>query len=169
MTQTIIKDDLFFHSSHGVCRVSGIQNPRAAQGCSYILSPLARDRGKARFVIDREAFEASGFNRLTSPAEGQAVLEYFRTGKSTFKKDTEIWRRAQLIRKESLSRTLGADGRKRQEIERAIKGLVKELACVLETPIEEISKKIKDSLSRKAVMNVVVLNAFLRNEKEESS
>ena len=166
MTETIVKNDLLFHSAHGLCRVAAMTRSVQAKELSYTLLPVANNKGKIRFVVLENALKDSGFSKLVSVKEGHAILEYFKTGKKEDSKGRQAWKLAMLIGSESCSKNSVKDARKRQQVDRAVQGLTGELAFVLKMTLKEIAGKIQKNLGRIADINPLVLTALTNIDNE---
>lgn len=162
----ILKDDLLFHSVHGLCRVQGVTLATRSEETSYALLPVSTNRAKVRFVIPQSSMENSGFRKLMTRKEAQAILDYF---KSKTKKDSECgqcWMMAATIVAESGSKDFLKDARRRQAVERAVKGLCAELAFVLDATVSEIAGRIQKNLGPVASIHPLVLAALANVEKD---
>ena len=167
MTDTIAKNDLLFHPVHGLCRVSTMTRPEPPEEIpSYTLLPVSNNKAKVRFVVPGSALEESGFSKVISTADGNAILRYFKTGKKRKSEDSQAWKLAELIETEARSKDSIKDGRKRQQMDRAVKGLAGELAFVLELTVQEVVEKIQKNLEHASDVNPLVLTALANVEKD---
>ncbi len=163
---SILVDDLLFHSSHGLCRVSEITPASGAGETSYVLLPLLRNQSKSRFIIPAAMLADSGFNKLMSVREANSIMEYFKTGR---KKDSDLsptWAMAAMIHLESSSQETARDVRKRQKMAQCVKGLAGELAYVLQTTVKEICDAIRKNLELILTINPIVLVALSNAEND---
>ncbi|OGW72525.1 MAG: hypothetical protein A2Y02_02330 [Omnitrophica bacterium GWA2_52_12] len=162
MSKTLEKEDLLFHVTHGLCRVSAVMaaTTAASNEGSYALVPVSLNHGKVRFIIPQSSLENSGFSRLISVKQALAILEYFKTGN---KKETEFghaWTLAETIRSESCSKEPQKDKRKRQKLEHSVKGITGELAFVLNQSVGDMVGKIQKSLASSSPVNPLVLTVL---------
>lgn len=162
----IIKDDLLFHSVHGLCRVDRITQSAPDRELSYILFPVSRNKAKVRFVIPEGSLEDSGFGLLISNKEAYAILEYFKRGGGKASGRSQAWQQAALIWFESCRKESVRDSRRRQRVDRAVRGLAGELAVVLKMTSKEIIETIKKSLGQISHINPLVLTSFANIAEE---
>lgn len=166
MKTTIAKHDLLFHSTHGLCRVVAVTQAAESAEISYSLLPVSSNRAKVRFIIPASSLENSGFSKPISVKEAHSILEYFKTGA---KKDSECgqaWTQSVMIWTESCGKSSVKDARKRQRLERSVKGLVSELAFVLKITAREIADRIQKNMGAVANINPLVLAALANVEKD---
>ena len=166
MKATIAKHDLLFHSTHGLCRVVAVTESAQSAEISYSLLPVSSNRAKVRFIIPASSLENSGFSKPISVKEAHAILEYFKTGD---KKDSECgqaWTQSVMIWTESCGKSSVKDARKRQRLERSVKGLASELAFVLKITAREIADRIQKNMGSIANINPLVLAALSNVEKD---
>ena len=158
---------LLYHSSHGPCRITDIvKQTQSGKGQYYysLESKQPRFRG-ARFLIDSDQVEASGFHLAISPKEANNILDYLKTsdpsnrglgkGQSEMildliKKNTP-WAFSRVILIFSLEKDGKVAKGKREMLDRAVKGLIRELSFTLEIPEEEALFRMKKSLKRSQV------------------
>ena len=167
---------LLYHSSHGPCRVRDIIKQTQAGKDQYyysLESKQPRFRG-AKFLIDSNQVETSGFHPAISSKEAKRILDYLKTsdpkdrglGKDQPK---EILRLIQENAPWSFARVVlifsrendgkGAKG-KREMLGRAAKGLLFELSFALEISEEEGLSKMKQSLKRNSRVNPWVIDTI---------
>lgn len=158
MKKPIIKDDLLFHSVHGLCRVASINRAIPPSEASYSLLPIPTNRAKVRFTIPLSSLENSGFSKLISVKQANAILEYFRTGEKKDSENGPAWILAEILRAESFSKDPAKDARKRQRLEQSVKGLAGELAFVLKLDMKETAAKIRKNLG--SSINPLVLTVL---------
>ena len=166
MKKPIVKGTLLFHPTHGLCRVALILGTAESKEVSYSLLPVARNSAKVRFIVPQSSLENSGFSKLISAKEANAILEYFKTGA---KKDSECsptWTLAVVIWSESCSKESAKDTRRRQRVERSVKGLAGELAVVLKINLKEITEKIQKNLGNVSTINPLVLTALANVDRD---
>lgn len=167
---------LLYHSSHGPCRVKDIikQTQSGKDQYYYSLeSKEARFRG-ARFLIDTNQVETSGFHPAISPKEANQILDYLGTSdpndlKLGEKQPKVILSLIQENSPRAFARVIlifsrekdgkGAKG-KREMLGRAARGLLLELSFALEIPEEEALIRMKKSLKRSAKVNPWVLETI---------
>ncbi len=160
--ESIAKDELFFHASHGLCRVAEVVSSARSKETCYTLLPVLRSGNKVRFVIPAEAFKESGFNKLITTAEAQAILEYFRGGSAKAAAAGPAWALAAAIWSESgiPAGEPKRNARNRNVIQHAAKGLVSELAVVLKLSLKDIAAKILKNLGGPSRVNPMVVVAL---------
>jgi len=157
MTDRIEKDNLFYHAVHGLCRVAEIHQKVPASGTQYVLLPVSNNPAKIRFVIPSGSLAASGFARLICAREAHSILEYFKTGAEKQTDPSHAWKQAAEIRLESCSKEPAKEARRRQRVDRAVRGLAGELAFVLKMTLSEIVEKIQKNLGLASDINPLVL------------
>ena len=160
MKAKVAKDDLLFHSVHGLCRVAAVSTPPSVPEISYTLIPVTLTHAKVRFTVPKNSLESSGFNKLIKTKDAKEILEYFRTGVKKNSAGGSAWLLAMTIWTEACSKESVKDVRRRQRLERSVHGLAEELALVLKTSAFEIAEKMQDNLSKMTVVNPVVLAAL---------
>ena len=167
---------LLYHSSHGPCRVTDIIKQTQSGKDQYYYSLESRQARfrKARFLIDTNQVETSGFHPAISSKEANKILNYLETSDPN---DRELGHQQpkvvlRLIEENApwaFSRVIlifsrekdgkGAKG-KREMLGRAAKGLVYELSFALEITEEEALLRMKKSLKRNAKVNPWVLDTI---------
>ena len=170
------RGSLLYHSSHGPCRVRDIikQTQSGKDQYYYSLeSKQARFRG-AKFLIDIDQVETSGFHPAISPKEANRILGYLKTSDP---KDRQLGDKQPkvilgLIQENApmafsrvvliFSREKGGKAAKgkREMLDRAAKGLIRELSFALEIPEEEAFLRIKKSLQSSVKVNPWVLDTI---------
>lgn len=160
------KNDLLFHPVHGLCRVTTITSATQAEELHYTLLPVVKNKGAIRFVVSQSALENSGFNKFISPKVGHAILDFFKTSKKTGPQNSQAWELALLIDSESSNKESVKDARKRHRLFRAVKGLARELAFVLNKPTKEIAETIQKNLGHNSEINPMVLTALANIDKD---
>lgn len=158
--EKISKADLLFHSVHGLCRVAAVTCPPRTPEETYTLVPVAMTHARVRFTVPRNSLESSGFNKLISPKEAHAILEYFKTGRKRESASGSAWLLAMTIWTESCSKESVKDVRKRQRLERSVNGLAEELAFVLKTTAFDIAERMQKNLAALMTINPLVLSAL---------
>ncbi len=166
MKENIVIDDLLFHSVHGLCRVSAVTPSAPSAEASYSLLPASSNRANVRFIVPESSLEESGFSKLISIREANAILEYFKTGDKKESECGQAWTQAMMIWSESSGKDLAKDTRKRQKLERSVKGLAGELAFVLQFTLKEIANRIQKNLGVISKINPLVLTALANVEKD---
>lgn len=159
MPEKISQGDLLYHSVHGLCRVKEVLNQNQADKKSYAIVPKLTSLAKVRFVVSAEDVKASGFHSPVSLAEANQILEYLKTGEKTAK-ENETWSLAETILSFSHDKSEARDQRKRQILARSARGLIGELAFVLEITVQEVVAKMRKSLTRSSKINPLVLTAL---------
>lgn len=143
------RHDLLFHPAHGLCRIDTVTRQRGAAGpaLSYSLVPKMMSRMKVRFFISEADLEASGFHKIISVKEAHQILGYLKTGDSGTEQTGQTWKLARNILCFSKDKINTRDQRKRQQLEHSMKGLVGEIACVLQLRIKDAAARIEKSLA----------------------
>jgi len=160
MIKKIRKNDLMFHSVHGLCRVAEIPKAGALPADNYSFVPVFQSRSKARFTVSREFLETAGFNKLISAKEANEILEYFKTGTKKSSALGGAWELAVLLREESLSKEPMRDKRRAQKVNHSAKRLSSEMAIVLQSTVREMADKILENLEAVSKTNPMVLAAL---------
>ena len=122
---------------------------------------------KARFIIAVTDIETSGFHGLLSIKEAIEVLDYLKAGDSRAVQTNPTWALAQSILSFSSGKFKTKDPRKRQMLERSVKGLVGELACVLKMTLKETTARVQKSLGTLSQINLSVLSALAHAAEDE--
>ena len=181
MTQTIQKltyprGSLLYHSSHGPCRVKEVikQTQSGKEQLFYSLeSKQARFRG-AKFLIDINQVETSGFHPAISRQEAGKILDYLGTSDPSDRdlginqpkivlnliEENAPWSFARVVLIYSREKDgKGAKG-KREMLSRAVKGLVHEVSFALEIEEAEALVRMKKSLKRSSRTNSWVIDTI---------
>lgn len=166
MKTDIRKNDLLFHASHGLCRVTTISKSPASKEMDYSLLPVNTNHAKVRFVIPQSSFENSGFNKLISPKDAHSILEFFKTGKKKDSSSGQAWEVAEMISLESSRKDAVKDNKKQQRLSVCVKSLASELAFVLNTTVPEITEKMRKNLRAVSAIHPLVLNALVHADKD---
>ncbi len=166
LVKAILKDDLFFHSVHGLCRVEAVTQQTKSKETSYALVPVPSKRAKTQYIIPESSLAESGFSKLITLKNAKAILKYFETGEKKGSGDHPAWEAAELVMAESQNKSTVRDARKRQMLERSVKGLVGEIAYVFNTTLQETSNRIRKSLGSIPNINPLVLNALAHAGEE---
>ncbi len=162
----IAQGDLLYHAVHGLCRIDRmiqqIQSGKKVQ--CYSLVPKIANKMKMRFIIGVDSIEDSGFHTLIPLKEANQILEYLKAGDSgaLAARQNEIWGFAQAILAFSQGEMDVKDQRKRQLLERSVKGLLGELAFVFSMTLKETAARIQKSLGSISKINPSVITAFAR-------
>ncbi len=173
---TYKRGHLLYHSSHGPCRVKDIVKQTQSGKDQYyysLESKQPRFRG-AKFLIDSEQVETSGFHPAISPKEANRILDYLKKSDPEDRilgdkqpkvilnliQENAPWSFARVVSIFSREKDgKGAKG-KREMLGRAAKGLVLELSFALEIPEEEGLDRMKRSLKRNSKVNPWVLDTI---------
>ena len=151
MTKKILKDELLFHSVHGLCRVAGITRD------SYSLRPVVQSRSNARFTVPGDLLESSGFNRMVSVKEADEILEYFKTGEKRKSAEGTAWTMAVALRAEARSKEVSKDKRKSQQLAQLVRSLANELAIVQQSNLQDTLLKMREKFEPVSKINPLVL------------
>ncbi len=157
MKEAITKDDLVFHSVHGLCRVASVTSSALPKEVNYSLLPVSANKGKVRFIIPESSLEMSGFSKLISVKEAHAILDYFKTGEKKDSACSQAWTLAITVWSESCNAEAVKDKKKRQVLERSVNALVGELAYVLKSTLKEMAERIQRNLGAISKINPLVL------------
>lgn len=162
ISNRIIEGDLLYHAVHGLCRMDRVihENRSGKEILCYALVPKIKKRMKVRFVIPLDDVEASGFHALVSMKEANEILDYLKAGDRTAIQTNQTWLLAQNLLCFSSEQIGPRDQRKRQILERSVKGLVGELAYVLKMTLGETVALVRKSLGKISQINPPVLAAL---------
>ncbi len=167
MKETILKDDLLFHGSHGLCRVSAILPADRVSGeVSYSILPVVASKAKVRFVVSEKSLENSGFCKLVSVHEANSILDFFKTGSSKESKNTQAWALSVTIWSEAMNKDSMKDMRKRQRLERSVKGITGELAYVLKSTVRDVADRIQKNLGPVSELNPLLVSALANVDRD---
>lgn len=163
--------DLLYHSVHGVCRIN--QVVKESKDVSYALVPKMPNKMKLRFVIGAKDLQLSGFHAPVSSKEANKILDYLKTSKTagtpldaekkaerSFAEDNTTWALAEAILSCSQDEMQAKDQKKRQTLQRAATGLVKELAFALDISLKEAAALVQKNLKRSSKLNPLILAAL---------
>lgn len=156
MANKILKDDRLYHATYGLCRVASIIKAAPPEELSYALLPVSQTRSKARFTVPHNLLKDSGFNRLVSVQDAEAILDYFKTGEKKKSAEGNAWDLAVALRAEARNKEVTKDKRKIQQLNHLVKSLTNELALVLQLPGEEILGRIQGNLKPASRVNPLV-------------
>lgn len=175
-TNEIEEGDLLYHAVHGLCRVEKLlkQRQEGKEVLCYALVPKIMTRMKTRFIIPAAGLEASGFHILVSRKRANEILDYLKNGECKEVSEAEVspktsspalphrtWDLAEVILSFSSGKFEAKDQRKRQMLERSVKGLVGELASVFNITPKEAAVKVQRSLGSSSKVNPSVLAALV--------
>ncbi len=175
ISEEIARGGLLYHAVHGLCRLERMikQEQSGKEVLCYSLVPKIAHRMKSRFIIAVSDIKASGFHALVSPEGANDILQYLKEGDSAalpadispeivsaFVQPNQTWSLAQVILSSSRDKFEAKDQRKRQMLQRSAKGLVGELAFVLNITVKETVAKIRKSLGNALKINPSVLTAL---------
>lgn len=171
MKRTLRVGSLLYHCVHGVCRVNEVLNEPG--GISYALVPKLQNKMRLRFVIAAKDLEVSGFHVPVTPKEAEKILDFLKNSKKkivvpdplkkaerSFAEDNTTWALAETILACSKDENQAKDQKKRQTLQRAATGLVKELAFALELSLKETSDAVQKSLRTSSKINPLVAAAL---------
>ncbi len=165
---TLSRQDLLFHPSHGLCRVDTVTRKRG-NGPSvlcYSLVPKVMSRMKVRFVVAAPDLRASGFHKIISAREAKKILDYLKAGDGRAEQSDQTWALARNILSFSKERSNPRDQRQRQLLEHSVKGLVGELACVLQLDLKKTTSLVRKNLAHASRENAFVIAALGRAAEE---
>lgn len=156
----IVVGDLLYHAVHGLCRIASIitQSQSGKKALCYSLVPKTSNKSKMRFIINIDDVEASGFHTLVSLKEAKQILKYLRAGDRNvaFTGKNETWDLAQIILSSSHDKIEAKDQRRRQALERSVKGLLGELAFVFNITLKETAARIEKNLGNSLKVHPLV-------------
>ncbi len=160
VAKKISKNELLFHSVHGLCRVTEVTKKAAATPAACSLRPVAQTRSNSRFMVPLDLLESSGFNRMVPVQDALEILEYLKNGKKKESAEGNAWTLAVTLRTEARSKEVLKDKRKAQQINQLVKSLANEIAIVLSFTVADARQKIRESLSPDSKINPLVLAAL---------
>ena len=170
--EEIVQGDLLFHAVHGLCRVDEIARQKRSDSevMSYSLVPKVASKSKERFIIAGSDMKISGFHVLITVKEANEILAYLQAGKINALppaieagSENEAWGLAQSLLSFSSEGMEVKDQRKRQKLERAARGLIRELSLVFEMTLKDTMARVRKSLGGSAPrINTAVLSALAR-------
>lgn len=160
MAKQILKNELLFHSTHGLCRVATVTYaaPSIEASCSLITVP--QSRSKSRFTVPLDLLSNSGFNRLVTPRDALAILDYLKTGEKKKSAQGNAWSMAETLRAEARSKEIIKDKRRGQELNQLVKSFANELTIALQSTLRETLAKIQESLEPLSKVNPVIITAL---------
>lgn len=171
MQLKVSQGDPLYHAVHGLCRVDGVfkENRSGKETLCYSLVPKVANRMKERFIITSTDLQESGFHILISLKEANGILAYLQSGKRESKGSAEpngaenqVWDLAKDILSFARETLEIKDHKKRQTLERSAKGLIRELAYVLQITLKEAAAKVRKCLGDTSKINPTVLVALVR-------
>jgi RNA polymerase-interacting CarD/CdnL/TRCF family regulator len=169
--------DWLYHPIHGVVRIQRITNEKrdAETVVRYTLIPQVETSMKVQYVISAEEVESSGFHAVISKKEAQKILDYLKEGelaetpraldfsqKIPLVEQNEPWTLVKILLCCVCAQPDARERRTRQELERAAKGLVQELAFVFKTTTEETILMVREAIETKQEINPVVEHALVQ-------
>lgn len=160
MSKKILKNEILFHAVHGICRVVAITRTPPEKEYCYSLLPIPQSRSKSRFAVPGDLLESSGFNRMVSPKDATAILEYLKTGEKKESAVGAAWASAVTLRAEARSKEVLKDKRKSQQLNLLVKSFTNELAIVLQSTVQETREKIQENLAPVSKINPAILTAL---------
>lgn len=172
LKETIAQGDLLYHSVHGLCRVDDIakESQSGKEVLRYSLVPKIATKMKVRFVIAHSDMKASGFHGLILPKEADEVLKYLAAGNikaaPTASPAHQVWELAAAILSFSGETMEVKDQRKRQMLERSVKGLVRELSLVFKMTLKDTAALVRKNLGSAPKINQSVLLALTRASED---
>ncbi len=163
MSKKILKNEFLFHSVHGLCRVAAVKHAAPSTESSCSLTPVPQSRSRSRFTVPLDLLESSGFNRMISPKDALAILNYLKTGKKDKSAQGNAWNLAVTLRTESRSKEIIKDKRKGQQLSQLVRSLTNEMAIVMQSTYEEARIKIQENLAPDSDINPVILSALVNS------
>ena len=158
------RGDALYHSVHGLCCVKEIvkQNGIGKEEGYYSLVPKLTNRMGIRFLVSVNDVETSGFHLPISLKEANEILDYLKTSNvkaspDSLVQDNGAWAFAKAVLVFSCDKLQDRNQRKRELLDRAAKGLVRELAFVLEISAKQAASKVQRSLEYASSVNPSVL------------
>jgi RNA polymerase-interacting CarD/CdnL/TRCF family regulator len=168
--EKIASGDLLYHAVHGLCRMDRMikQSQSGKTVLCYSLVPKITNKMKMRFIIGAEDIQISGFHELVTLKEANRILEYLKMGDQNGHSagKNETWSLAQTILVIAQEKAQGKDQRKRQTLDRSVRGLLGELAFVFKITLKETAARIQKSLGSVSKINPLVI-AALANAVED--
>lgn len=167
--------ELLYHSVHGLCRVNEIVRKKEAnkEVLYYSLVPKLSSKMKHRFIIAAGDLAGSGFHPPVSLQEANKILDYLKTtyitidpadmdpkSEHSFAEDNTTWALAKSVLACSRNEAHAKEQKKRQMLQRAAMGLVREFAFVFGIPIDEAAAKIRKNLEQTSKINPIVAAAL---------
>jgi len=128
----------------------------------YSLVPKTTSKMKVRFLVPASDLKTSGFHKVISIKDAKKILDYLRTGKDKVEQSDQTWTLARNILSFSKNKVNTRDQRKRQQLEHSVKGLVGELAYVLQMSFKKTALLIGKNLARVAQIDPLVFGALDR-------
>lgn len=174
--EKIVRDDLLYHSAHGLCQVNEVIKEKRAgkEVFCYSIVPKATAKMRVRFIIADSDMETSGFHPPISTKEANEILKYLKaqdaadSSENASKaarypiQENHPWSLAKGILSFSCEDSEIKDQRKLQMLRRFAKGLVEELAFVLKISLKEMAMRIRKCLGSISKINPLVLDALER-------
>lgn len=166
--EEIVAGSLLYHAVHGVCRVQKVVKERRSEKISqYIIVPNDTPLNKVLFTVAGDSLEVSGFHPLVSLESAKSILEYFKAGEGrahaseTFaSEDAPTWALAKEFLNCCRNENAAKDQRRRQTLERSVRGLTRELAFVFKISLADVVAQVRKNLERTAKINPVMLNCL---------
>ena len=175
----IPQGSLLYHAVHGLCRVNRLikQDHSGEEVLCYSLEPKNANKMRVRFLIPVSDMDASGFHKLVSEKEANEILDYLKDGDDSDTNDEpeaasslaeghRAWGLARKVRLFSTQSLELRDQRKRQMLERSMKGLVGELAIVFDISCREAAEKVGKSLGKSSKTNPWLVTALAHAGEE---
>ncbi len=157
---TILKNDLLFHPTHGLCRVATVTRSSGSSETTYCLLPAVTSHANIRFIIPSSSFENSGFNKLITLKDAQGILKFLKNGNKKNSGTCQAWELAAFIYSQAFCKDPLKDARSRQKLTQAVQGLVREMALVLSLSPFEIAQKIRGNFGPSSAINPLLLLAL---------
>lgn len=127
---------------------------------SYALVPTVFNPGKLRFIFATHNMEVSGFHVPMSVKEANAIMGYFRKGILQNAEDNPSWVMAKSIFCCAHDDVQAKEQKRRQTLERAVRGLIPELAFVLKISVTEAVSQVRKCLECAGQIGPLVLSAL---------
>ena len=162
MMKKFVPGVLLFHSIHGLCRIKEIiqQKQMDKAALYYALIPQMGTRTSERFLIPVEHVETSGFHSPASLQQANAALDFLKGYGKLLTQTIPLWVMAKEILVFCQETPQATDQRTRQALQRSVRGLIGELAIVLEISLQEAATKVRKNLQCSFKLNPLLLAAL---------
>jgi hypothetical protein len=180
MNCDFVAGDFLFHVIHGLCRVNEVSKSADKEGKEtvyYAVVPHVSRSGNQRFSFAANDLAVSGFHPPVSVDEAGKILKFLskrhivditeESKRKAFHPDeTLTWELAKSLLSCAHDAIAAKDQRRRRVLERSAKGLILEMAHVLQIPVREAIRQVRQSLECTQKVGPLVL-AALNNAVED--